>query len=694
MEEIHLQLLQSIASSSTWREYCAGRSQWRKAGTGLVLLLFVRVKSSLICDCRALFAAAARALPYTAYFRNCKSATRRPVGSAPPRPRRASRRMCMPAEAIAIARASMLLRRHPSRRRLATVLLLLLDWPPRCHGVAAQLLHTSLEDEQAGTRGDSAGARSSNASCTADGVFNYTKDVNNQSMFFLHGSEDVWIHVAEQNRLIRFYRVNSVGWTGKIFMDYDHSLVLKGEFREQNRYGCAQREICIYRRLGEHSFKWTPRILCANEGHGILLMTYAGEAVDSKNLPGNYRAQGEQILRDLDSVGIRHGDIVKSNGTMMHQLRTRNAQTNAYFYGSHMEVRVHSGSLVIYDYSWATVNGSYMCNPSIPSHVSHLFVPQNDRVMLYFLDMLNSKRLQDESAHGLAHDAELRLVILWNPTHPAASVAYREALANFSVLGVRLHPAYDRARSRQTALNRLDQATRRGASLDAGTQFKRGSVPFVLLFIRLSKEEYSACRGGASVRGQRLCPNTDAYKNAMRLNHGLEVHATESVEELAALDIDYAAARSAEQPHWNSSRSLLQALNASGTQYVIARNFECAGLLGQLPCQLDELDLLADDCVRVAYAFDPVLGRRPPQSLGAILTPSKVNEHASIGARDVRVDVHCPGSDYIDERWLLAALAHREMHESGGFYVMQVRSTPLAHSASTCAAMSAKRCRT
>ena len=55
MEEIHLQLLQSIASSSTWREYCAGRSQWRKAGTGLVLLLFVRVKSSLICDCRALF---------------------------------------------------------------------------------------------------------------------------------------------------------------------------------------------------------------------------------------------------------------------------------------------------------------------------------------------------------------------------------------------------------------------------------------------------------------------------------------------------------------------------------------------------------------------------------------------------------------------------------------------------------------
>jgi hypothetical protein len=548
---------------------------------------------------------------------------------------------------------------------MATTMLALLAWPACCYA-------SSLAPENM-----------ANATCTTDGRMLFKK----QSFLPWLGRfrAPMHIYLAERGRTVELAPVTNGGIVGQIFMDREQTLVLKGEFHQPSPYGCAQREICVYRYLASRGFTRIPRLLCASEEFGIILMAHAGPPASSANLPADYRSQAEELVNGMHDLGVKHQDICKGNGTM-RQVRMKEPEVG-FTYGRNMELAVNHGTLVVYDFSWATVNGSYACSPGNPSRVHHLLRPRADRDIMIYLDRLAARNASEDRSKatttlGSDDDKELHLIILWNPHHPAASSVYLEALASFTVVGVRVHPAYEDEPRRLKALNRFYQANRHGMNVDAGFpwQRRRGAVPFAILFVSLPKSRYGSCKGGASARGKKSCPATNAFKIAARANRGLVVHATDSIQEtqdnLAALGIDYDAALSPRRPQWRSWLALLESLNASGARYVVARNFECEGLEEKpLPCRLDDLDLLADDCLRVAYALEPAVGNTPPQSLNATTERSSVKSRIDVTGKHAVVDARCPGSGYLDDLWIQESLDRREMHPAGGFYVMQVPAT-------------------
>ena len=164
------------------------------------------------------------------------------------------------------------------------------------------------------------------------------------------------------------------------------------------------------------------------------------------------------------------------------------------------------------------------------------------------------------------------------------------------------------------------------------------------------------------------------FKNNARRQHpGVVLHATDSVDEtranLDALGIDYELVRSKAPARWSSFSDLFQSLRESGTKYVLARNFECKELLSTIPCRLDDVDIVAADCLKVAYALDPASGIPAPAELK--MERSIIRRDTNIGSMPLRIDVRCLGSGYLDDKWLWSALRHRKfVNLTGGLYIM------------------------
>ena len=76
---------------------------------------------------------------------------------------------------------------------------------------------------------------------------------------------------------------------------------LKGFFG----YNLIQREKCVLDRLKK--FKWAPKLLSSTDSS--MTMTYVGEKVNKENIPLDYDILMNQILTDMESVGVKHNDI-------------------------------------------------------------------------------------------------------------------------------------------------------------------------------------------------------------------------------------------------------------------------------------------------------------------------------------------------------------------------------------------------
>jgi len=136
-------------------------------------------------------------------------------------------------------------------------------------------------------------------------------------------------------------------------------------------YNLFEREVCALNRLQQ--FPWSPKVL--NSSKKTITMSYVGEPLTKENLPTDYAAQFQTILTDMESVGVRHNDIVypcSKNHLKKH------------------EVMVHEGRLSLVDFGWATIDGSVPCNVS-----DKLFVkgwkPCADSKMMEVLDIMASK---------------------------------------------------------------------------------------------------------------------------------------------------------------------------------------------------------------------------------------------------------------------------------------------------------------
>ena len=116
-------------------------------------------------------------------------------------------------------------------------------------------------------------------------------------------------------------------------------LVLKQpltERRELSRaYGVMEREICTLGLLRQ--FAWAPKVLCVDD-HAYVMQHRGGPRCRDQ-LPVDYEAQVTTIVKDMQSIGVRHNDMLKP--------------------GNNDFVVDSDGRVSLVDFGWASVNGSF-----------------------------------------------------------------------------------------------------------------------------------------------------------------------------------------------------------------------------------------------------------------------------------------------------------------------------------------------
>jgi len=144
---------------------------------------------------------------------------------------------------------------------------------------------------------------------------------------------------------------------------------LKGFFG----YNLIQREKCVLDRLKK--FKWAPKLLSNTDSS--MTMTYVGEKVNKENIPLDYDIQMNQILTDMESMGVKHNDMIYP--------------CSAESYNKH-EVMVLNGRLSIVDFGWATINDSVPCGVSTKKFVPN-WNPCPDKTILQVLKKIAVKKI-------------------------------------------------------------------------------------------------------------------------------------------------------------------------------------------------------------------------------------------------------------------------------------------------------------
>ena len=131
------------------------------------------------------------------------------------------------------------------------------------------------------------------------------------------------------------------------------------------QYTPFRREICVLQILQQ--FDWCPRLLSYNLTAKTLTTSFVGTKVNEFNMPPSYRSQFQNILSDMQSVGVSHNDI----------------------FAEHMDkidVMVKNEKLYLIDFGWASVNGSFATCDGVVDQVPRGWRPKQDSLTLIFLD--------------------------------------------------------------------------------------------------------------------------------------------------------------------------------------------------------------------------------------------------------------------------------------------------------------------
>jgi len=154
---------------------------------------------------------------------------------------------------------------------------------------------------------------------------------------------------------VDFYKYNvKSGSTARFFTDKDYKFFLKAVFKYKEHF-VVQREVFFLKLFNKQGFKWCPKLIHYDDTN--IVTEYVGEEVNTNNIPDDYINQYYQILKDLDSLNIRHNDI------------------------KHTSILVHNKQLFIVDYGWTSVGDDFTCEgtialqcdrPKLFTHDTHL----------------------------------------------------------------------------------------------------------------------------------------------------------------------------------------------------------------------------------------------------------------------------------------------------------------------------------
>ena len=105
--------------------------------------------------------------------------------------------------------------------------------------------------------------------------------------------------------------------TSIISIDNNNQTVIKETIRYIN-YNTVENELSWLNKLND--FNHTPKVISHNKNK--LILSYAGEPLDTNNLPENWEIQIKEILDKLNEINCSHNDIKPTdllvlNGTIM-----------------------------------------------------------------------------------------------------------------------------------------------------------------------------------------------------------------------------------------------------------------------------------------------------------------------------------------------------------------------------------------
>lgn len=443
--------------------------------------------------------------------------------------------------------------------------------------------------------------------------------------------------------------------TSKTIVDDRHEYVLK--VINKSRYWKGkyplEREICILKKLSP--FPWAPRLMWYNSSS--MVTSFEGKPLDLFNIPLNYREQYANILRDMTSAGVAHGDIHKQckiyTVPLCEEAMNRLGKTAEWY---ELTVQEENGrktgkypSMSLLDFSWAKFRGSYSCNRHIPDEGPESSVDfefQDDAVIFEKLDMTFRRHLQ----------LEQHLMVDWTNHFPEEKIqALVKRWPNLLIRKVIHHQKYQDDSTRVQVLSKF---------YNTKVDDFRGKREFNIYFFTDTDPTYDF---RPSSKGNRLV-NVAMFdlKQSLRdsMGGGFKVHATDNIQEakdnLKALGLD----NEYQHRQFDTIRRVFDALNVAGCKYVVLRNFE------KMPDEVivDPFHLDVELLVSDYYEVKRILDGSTPQSVLPMSYENgkyRIRNTVSIGGEGVNFDLRFVGDNYLDKQWQQDIIKRRVSFRTG-----------------------------
>ncbi len=155
--------------------------------------------------------------------------------------------------------------------------------------------------------------------------------------------------------------------TSKFSIDILEKRILK-EANQYLEHDIIKREIHILNMLQKNNMNWAPKIINSTEDY--IILEYYGVPITQYNIPTDYKAQMHKILNDLNSLKIKHNDIIFNN---------------------HSKIYVKNKKLYIIDFEWASINNDFSCGINI-SNKKKPFGSTNDNNAIAYLETLYNQK--------------------------------------------------------------------------------------------------------------------------------------------------------------------------------------------------------------------------------------------------------------------------------------------------------------
>ncbi|MBJ62012.1 MAG: hypothetical protein CMB57_02040 [Euryarchaeota archaeon] len=398
------------------------------------------------------------------------------------------------------------------------------------------------------------------------------------------------------------------------------------------------REVCVLNIL-KH-FPWCPALL--SYGQDFIITSFAGYPLNATNVPDDMFEQVLQIIRDMQSVGVAHNDILYP-----HKEHVVDRSKRRLINGK-IEFMVLDGKISLIDYGWATVHGHYNTCPGVthkvPIHVKRL----NDERIPYIL------REFTRNTRDVRNDSEIHLLLDWERSLSVAE--FTESLpAHLHVVSFYERDAINDETMRLSLLQNFY-----GVPV-ADNRFKSDHFIYVL---NDTQPQYSWRQTTKGYR--RVNSNVFDLKKRLRARIQGQIHATDNIQEtkenMAVLGLSYSSFYT---KSFASLSSVFDTLNhASDFKYVVLRNFE--NLTANDAVEIDEhtdLDLCVSDYYMAKRLLDAESTTLERMEDGE----GRVQNRFKVGDKWVQVDIRYVGDHYYDTRWEEALLESRMWFN--GFFI-------------------------